>query len=103
MQLQEDKKNAGDKNVSQLFFYFFNFLFFLFFPCSRCFMLTNEIGFWCIKQLLPSLNSDLLQCKSNTQFVSIKLGETVAAYKNVEWNSATICNVSIHLVSLKTI
>ena len=25
MQLQEDKKNTGDKNVSQLFFYFFYF------------------------------------------------------------------------------
>ena len=34
-------------------------------------------------------------------FSFIKRGETVRPFKNVEWNSATTCNISLRLVSLK--
>ena len=47
------------------------------------------------------LERPLMQIKHTRSVFSIKQEETVRLCKNVEWNSATTCNISVQLVSLK--
>ena len=67
-------------------------------------MIIVKIVFWYKSYRLFSLNLAHFNeyQKYQVAFFSIKWEETVCLWKNVEWDFAFTCNISVQLVSLKT-